>query len=223
MHSSATEVDFSPSELVVLHPARFAAKDTVLSAGFAPLTGGDKVKAGEVADALLSVALLANQRAGVLRLEFQKKKTFFGLFTRTAFVAVPTGTRHSWPQGSLEDAVQRSLAGSGPAEASWLLHGVLEEDVPDPVTHAIGLVIRGLHQRGLLATHETKRLRVFTSTSHAPTPEGAEAIAASDPAATEALLGEARANPEFWKAVHKAVGAGLGLRKEHDSNSDYAD
>lgn len=218
MSLNATEIKLSPSELVVLHPARFAAKDTVLSTGFAPITGGEKVKAAEVADALLAVAVLANQEAGVLGLEFQKKKTFFGLFSRTAFVAVPTGSSHPWPQGSLEDAIQRRLAEKGTAEASWLLHDVLEEDVQTPVLHAIGLVVRGLHQRGVLTSQETKRMKVFTSTSYSPAPEAADAIAAADPGPVEALLSAARAKPEFWKALHKAVGAGLGLRQERDSS-----
>lgn len=203
----------TPTEAVLLQPERFAPKDTVFTAGFEPVLGGEKVALAPLAETLLAVALLANERAGAIRLEIRPKKTLFGLRTVRPLVAEATGRGGGWPAGTLEAAVLEALAG-GAREAYDVLHAVFHTDKPNPASWVTVLVMQGLHARGLMDAREKKALKLFTVTELTATPQLEGVVRAHGSAAEEALLREALQRNEEWNALRKAASGAISARTE---------
>ena len=145
----------------------------------------------ETIEKALAAAILANEEAGVLRLDVveekvQRQKVFFGLFTSTTTTpsylqAVRVGKGSRWPSESLENG----LTSSGKVSDS--LFGWIGADSTDPRTAMTRRTMDRMARRRLLDEEVVRKrvLRLFTMTSdHYVLPER-----------TSALIGEASARP----------------------------
>jgi hypothetical protein len=191
------------------------------------------VEPGTLAVKALAAAILANERAGALRLEQGIDKKFFGLFKSKVARLHVGGATPQWPAESYEARIHdtvRSHAGAEGITVQWMVYNLFTADVPGPSVSVLNQIAGGLHQRGLtdVETRETRSLKIFKSTSTVSVLNSAgEALAGRHPAApvTEILSATERDRAELWKLVETGINAGLSSRHEaeydHDSDSSF--
>ena len=225
-----TPMDWTPSDVVLLACDRFAPIPTAgrgwwtrFEAGFGAtnLPDGtvtpfltDRQALGEpLVIAMLSAALLANERAGVLRLELRPAD--FPSFLRDLFTgqasgrlrlhAVPLGAAAPWPADSLEDRIRRDR----PDTVTSLVAGWLVEKSYAPHERALRLAEQGLVYRGLALRHR------LGAESRAVLNEDSSAAAAV--INVEPVLGLLQScrqqRPDIWHALQRSIRRGLANRK----------
>jgi len=182
----------SPSEVVLLHGSRFSP----MGKGHGPLftmpTSGVQVSAPILVTAMYTVAALANEQAGLIRLTVQPKKAMLGLRTVTTVMAELAGTQAPWPQGSPEWHMHRYLSQyRRPMELRDLYTVLLQSD-SDPTQQALRSALAALAVRGLLQQEAVKTLLVFTSYRYSANGATMAAAAAQPPASIEDLLAQTR-------------------------------
>lgn len=214
--------EFSPSELVLLHGEEFATAEKGLSAiNVELLHSKAKVSTDQLGQAMLTVAFLANQQAGTIRLEIRdrKERKLFGLrqVTTKALFADPGSASAEWPADSLEAQV-RSLVEKYEADkerryVSNLVYQLLGVDDENPCGLMIDFAKKVLKNRGLLETVKEKRLVVFTEERLALR-ERTAALAAQQPVAPlRQLLAEVETKQtELWKLLLAEIRHGVGRR-----------
>lgn len=219
--SYATTVAVTPSEAVLLHGDRFAKSDTILTTGETLLLNGAKVAAEDLSRAALAAAVLANERAGAIRLEVRTEKHLFGLIKTRRIYAETADAAPAWPRGSLEAVLLACRAETGARKVADILYHVMEEDSPAPARQVLHLIKRGLIGRGLLKTQETKVLKVFKGTRHIPSESLRDADTEASAGLAEELIAPWRdGRPDEWERLGKAISEALSRRKEvdHDWN-----
>jgi len=205
---------FAPSELVLLLGDRFAGAGSFTQGKEELLTGAATVAQNELAREVLTVALLAMEHAGEIRIAVEKRKALLGLTTRQALVAEATGSRAAWPAGSLEGELREAIGGSA-SEVYDVVHRWLGNDMASPERHVLDRVKRGLVGRGLVHREEKRTLKVFVS--HTDTlPDATRSLLAAE--SPDALLGLLRApgRTEVVELIRKQVTKALNHRTEDD-------
>ncbi len=140
---------------MLLFGDRFAGGGGFLGGSEELLTGAGAVAQDELAAAVLTVALLAMEQAGEIRLVHQRQKALLGLRTREVVVAEPTGSRAAWPAGSVEGELREALKGAR-APVADVVHRWFGTDMRSPGRHLLERVRRGLVARGLVQPQETR-------------------------------------------------------------------
>lgn len=212
---------FSLTELVLFYGDRFATKAGMLGNSNVELllTGGEAAY-DQLARVVLPLAVLANEQAGVLRLEVRQKKALLGLRSVQYLEAIPAGGRASWPAGCLEDRAQ-ALVNPGPRAVEDLLYALLQADSNNAYAQAVGLVQEGLAGRGYLVTEQFKKVKVFTMTRYALADGTRELASGRDVGGIQALLGSVQqGRPEVWKLLLEATNKALSRRTE-SSDMDF--
>lgn len=217
MQTSIANDVLSPSEVVLVNGEAFSKPE---KNGYPLLRGEGQVEAQPLAIAALQAALLANERAGTIRLEEGIEKRFFGLFKSKVVRALPGASAPQWPAGSLEALVHDRVKGHAEGvEIRMLVIALFDADVPNPSADLLARMTGAMHLRGLTEqeTRETKSLKIFTvkSTVSILTPAGT-ALAERSPVepARELLATFTRARPESWKRIESALRSGLVARQE---------
>ena len=213
----------APSELVLLHADRFAAKAGFIGNGnFKLLHSEGEVGLEPTARALFATSVLASEQQGVLRLGLQQKKALLGLRTVTVLVAEPTGKRADWPQGSFEAQIQELLS-AGPQEVENLFFTIMAEDSTAPWWDAVHKAIWAMEHRGLILREETKKFLSLNVRLRA-TPEVLHFAAGQDVTWIQGLLAQTeQTRPDLWKLLTKAINSTISRRRESSSDSDGPD
>lgn len=215
----------SPSEAVFLNGEQFASEGSWLQTETDLLHTDQTVSAQGLSDVVLSVAILANEQAGALRLVPGQKKGWFGLRTRRVLFVEAGDRTPEWPAGSLEALVQESaaslLARGNPVTGEDLVYHLLGADSQNPYLETFDDLSAGLAGRDLLETSETRVLRIFTTTRY-DLPESTALLAReADLAAVRDLLAETETDrPEVWARLHGGIAKAVGARTESDDDWD---
>lgn len=203
---------FAPSELVLLFGDRFVGEGSFTRGKEELLTGAGTVAQSDLAREVLTLALLAMEHSGEIRIVRETRKALLGLMKRETVVAEATGSRAAWPAGSLEGELRETINGSRP-EVSEVVYRWLQCDMESPEKHILDRVKRGMVGRGLVQREERRTLRVFVS--HADSlPDATRSLLATE--SPDTLLGLARG--EVAELVRKQVSRALVQRTESSND-----
>jgi hypothetical protein len=170
---------FAPSELVILFGDRFVPLAPLLGWKEEVLTSGVKVSAEALTSAAMAAALYAVQHSGAGRLEAQRGAALFGLMKTRKLVLSKGPASASFPAGSLEAYLLKAVEG-GEEEVDDVLKAFIGEPSSDPSQRTLGLLKRGMSERGLLEA-QMKRAFVFFSTTAYALPAATRRAAEAQP------------------------------------------
>ena len=207
---------FAPSELVILFGDRFAPEAGLLASKEEILTSGIKVNSEKLMNAAMKAALYAVHRSGAARLDLHAGKALFGLVNTTKlFLRQGTGTA-SFPPGSLESFLLEAAVTE--KEVKEVLKAFIAEEVANPPQRALGLMKRGMSERGLLEAEMKKTMMVFTTIDYALPAATRMAAEAQGYADAQQLLREfEQREPALDKAVQKDIDAArVYMTSSHD-------
>ncbi|MGB3311580.1 MAG: hypothetical protein WBG32_22370 [Nodosilinea sp.] len=211
-----SQTTISPSELVYLNGSHFATTsflgNTIL------LDGETKVSLNQIAQAILLVAILANEAAGVFQLDITSKKFLFLTFENLQ-VASRKAT-HPWPEPSLESYI----ANSELTDIKDLVYQWLEEVSLSPNQQVIELLKAQMSERKMMNISEEKSLWLFTNKVY-KLPDSTALSAAQQPLEPiQKLLSDCKQNrPGIWKHLVSDITKALQDRTKSDGGggSDY--
>jgi hypothetical protein len=205
-----TAPTFAPSELVILFGDRFAPEAGLLASKEEILTSGVKVNSA------IKAALYAVHRSGAAKLQVRAGKALFGLMnTQKLFLLQGPGTA-TFPAGSLEAYLLEQAVLE--TEVEGVLKAFIGEEVSNPPQRALGLIKRGLSERGMLEAEMKKSLLVFATIDYVlPAATRMAAEAESVEPVLQLLRDFEQREPELDKAAQKAID---GARVAMTSSSD---
>ena len=100
MTAPASTDKLTPSETVLLHGDQFAKKAML---GEKLLLTDVKVSTSELVTAMVTAAILANEKKGFITLTLKKEKALFGLSSRESLKIAPAGAGNGvWPADTTE-------------------------------------------------------------------------------------------------------------------------
>ena len=204
--AAPTAPAFAPSEMVILFGDRFVPEAGMLGSKEEVLTSGVKVSSEALMAAAMKAALYAVHRSGAARLDLRAAKAMFGLMNTTRLFLLPGSGTGSFPAGTLEAAlVEAALLEQ---EVVDVLSHFIGEEASNPPQRALGLMKRGMSERGLLEAEMKKTMMVFTTVDYV-LPAATRAAAQAQPLEpVQQLLREAaQREPELDRAVQKAIDA----------------
>ncbi len=220
---SDSDAFLTPSELVYLNGEKFAQKAGLFNK--VKLMHTDlSVDVVQLVQAAVAAAFLANEQAGVLRLELRAKKALFGLTSVQALYAEPCGAPHPWPADTLEAAfppyAERFKAEKNTNEIYSILYAWMREDRMSPFDEVVNRIQYGLGSRMLLGMREEKKLKIFTVRSYS-LPDSTRALAQSTPLAPLQQLQKQceQARPLVWKALLEQIKKAISARREQTDTS----
>jgi len=203
-----------PSEQVFFNAEKFASSKGIFNK--VNLLHTDvQVNKVELVQHLLAAAFLANEQAGWMRLEMRQKKVLFGLGSKTALFADPTGKPAQWAGPCLEADLLNAAGRASNSEVDTLVSVWLGQDVSDPYAEAIGRVKVHLAERGLLDMQEERKLKIFVSRSYSLNSTAQGLIAAQPLQPLTALLQNCQSlRPQVWQELLKQIKKGVDSRQE---------
>jgi hypothetical protein len=207
---------FAPSELVILFGDRFAPEAGLLASKEEILTSRAKVNSEKLMNAAMKAALYAVHRSGAARLDLHAGKALFGLMNTTRlFLRQGTGTA-SFPQGSLEAYLLEAAVLEN--EVEDVLKAFIGEEVSNPPQRALGLMKRGMSERGLLEAEMKKTMMVFTTIDYALPAATRMAAEAQGIAGVQQLLRDfEQREPALDRAVQKDIdSARVAMTSSHN-------
>ena len=208
----------SPSEILFFHAERFASPAGMIGESVELITVPQKVKAGELGQAIMAVAILSAEQAGGIRLAVREQKGLFGLKTNKVAETTPGPAHPDFPLDSLEAeiclAVQR-----GARSVSDIVYGLLQKDRALPAAWPYWLTRENLVRRGLIHVREQKAL-LGSNYQYFLTDQARQAAASHDPTPLLQLLGQTQQQRlDIWTALAAGIQSGFTRRKEFDNNS----
>ena len=206
MSDVSTGAAFAPSELVILFGDRFAPEAGLLGSKEEILTSRVKVNAEKLMNAAIKAALYAVHRSGAAELRLRAGKALFGLMnTQKVFLLQGAGSA-SFPAGSLEAYLVEAAIME--QEVENVLKAFIGEESSNPPQRALGLMKRGMSERGMLEAEMKKSMIFFATVDYvlpAATRTAAEAQGISE---VQQLLREfEQREPEMDKVVQKEIDA----------------
>jgi hypothetical protein len=211
-----TAPTFAPSELVILFGDRFAPEAGLLASKEEILTSGVKVNSEKLMNAAIKAALYTVHPSGAAKLQVRAGKALFGLMnTQKLFLLQGPGTA-SFPPGSLEAYLLEQAVLE--TEVESVLKTFIGEEVSNPPQRALGLMKRGLSERGLLEAEMKKSLLVFATIDYVlPAATRMAAEAESIEPVLQLLRDFEQREPELDKAAQKAIdGARVAMTESRD-------
>ena len=202
----------APSEMVLLYGERFTTAQVLLGRTGDPqvelLHADVKVSAPQLGQAILAVALLANDRAGAVRLDPRESTSLFGLRSTDSLFADPLHARVKWPAATLEATILSladQLYAAGENDVQRIVTRLLPASA-EPWAAAAGLVIDGLGRRGLLEAVEIGEPKVLSAKQWV-LPDSTRRLAAQQAIEpVERLLSDCeRDRPEVWKRLVEQI------------------
>lgn len=210
--TTLTAGPLAPSELALLNGERFTTAQVLLGATGDPqvmlLHADVNVSAVQLGQALLAIALLANNQARAIRLEPRPKKTLLGLSSTDSLFADPGGQEVTWPTGSLEAKIRLiadGLAADGQNEVQQIVAALVPRSV-EPWATIAGLVVDGLNSRGLVKGAAISDPDFFDQ-SRSILPDATKKLAADQKLGpVEQLLHDCeRDQPELWQRLNEHI------------------
>lgn len=195
---------FAPSELVILFGDRFAPEAGMLVSKEEILTSGAKVNSEKLMNAAMKAGLYAVHRAGAARLQLREGSALFGLRkTRSVFLLQGSGSAR-FPAGSFESYLLEAAVLE--KDLVDVVAAFIGEEVTNPPQRALGLMKRGMSERGMLEAQMRKTMLVFTTIDYVLPPDTRMAAEAQPLEPVEQLLREfEQREPELDRAVQKAI------------------
>ena len=195
---------FAPSELVILFGDRFAPEAGMLVSKEEILTNGAKVSSEKLMSAAMKAGLYAVHRSGAARLQFREGSAMFGLRkTQTVFLLMGSGSAQ-FPAGSFESYLLESAVLE--RDVTDVLAAYIDEEVSNPPQRALGLMKRGMSERGLLEAEMRKTMLVFTTIDYVLPPDTRMAAEAEPLEPVQQLLRDfEQREPELDRALQKAI------------------
>lgn len=204
---------FTPSELILLHGEKFAARSRT-ERKTRLLHNGMLVNPVDLAQMAVASALLANEAAGVHRMEMREIRSLFGLRKRIALVSVRMSDKHPWPTDSLEDQLPGAENDRG-TEVQRLVAEWLRYDHVDPFNEVLDRVKAGLAARGLLEVEEERRMKVLVGRKYSLPEETRNLVEAQPVEPLHDLLERCKQErPEIWQALLAQVKKALAERQQ---------
>lgn len=210
----------TPSEILYYHGDKFAPEGG-LSRTEIPLVE-KKVNTGKLAESMLAVAILANEAAGVIRLQPQEKRGFLGLGSSTV-LGIQLVQPATWPETSLEaDLYSIVYQGYGkqPYSVYDYVYHLWNQDQTNPWEQVVSIVRWGLVRRKLLIADEKRTLKIFVSYSYRIADDQRSWVSQIPLQPVQQLLSNAGLQPDKWKMVTKEISKALSARQEK-SDSDF--
>lgn len=207
---------FAPSELVILFGDRFAPEAGLLGSKEEILTSGVKVSSEKLMNAAIKAALYTVHRSGAAKLQVRAGKALFGLMnTQKLFLLQGPGTA-SFPAGSLEAYLLEQAVLE--TEVESVLKAFIGEEVSNPPQRVLGLMKRGLSERGMLEAEMKKSLLVFATIDYVlPATTRMAAEAESVEPVLQLLRDFEQREPELDRAAQKAIdGARVAMTESRD-------
>lgn len=203
-----------PSELVY-----FNAEKLVSTKGVFNKTGllhtDVQVNRVELTQHLLAAAFLANEQTGLMRLELRQKKVLFGLSSKTALFADPTGQPPRWEGPCLEADLLAAAGHAANSEVESIVSAWLASDYSDPYDEVFLRLKKRLSERGLLDMQEERKLKIFVSRNFSLPTEARAFIAAQPLGPLTALLQNCQnARPQVWQELVKQIKKAVDSRQE---------
>ena len=206
MSDVSTGAAFAPSELVILFGDRFAPEAGLLGWKEEILTSRVKVNAEKLMNAAIKAALYAVHRSGAAELRLRAGKALFGLMnTQKVFLLQGTGSAQ-FPAGSLEAYLLEAAILESEVES--VLKTFIGEESSNPPQRALGLMKRGMSERGMLEA-EMKKSMIFFATMDYVLPAATRMAAETESLEpVQQLLREfEQREPELDKALQKEIDA----------------
>lgn len=203
-----------PSELVYFNAEKIASTRGVFNK--VPLLHCElQVNKVELVQHLLAAAFLANERAGLMRLELRQKKVLFGLGAKSALFADPTGNPSLWEGPCLEDSLLEAAGRSANSEVYSIVSAWLGNNFSDPYVEVIDRLKVKMAERGLLDMQEERKLKIFVTRSFSLPSETRAFIAAQPLAPLTALLqGCQTGRPQVWQELLAQIKKAVDSRQE---------
>ncbi|HEX6373764.1 MAG TPA: hypothetical protein VF006_32855 [Longimicrobium sp.] len=197
---------FAPSELVILFGDRFAPEAGLLGWKEEILTSGVKVSAEKLMNAAIKAALYAVHRSGAAQLQVRAAKAMFGLMnTQKVFLLQGAGSA-SFPAGSLEAYLLEQTVLE--TEVENVLKAFIEVESSNPPQRVLGLIKRGMSERGMLEVEMKKSMIFFATADYVLPAETRMAAQAESLEPVQQLLRDfEQREPELDKAVQKEIDA----------------
>lgn len=203
-----------PSELVYFNAEKFASSKGVFNKTGLMHTDV-QVNRVELAQHLLAAAFLANEQAGLMRLELRQKKVLFGLGSKTALFADPTGQPPRWEGPCLETDLLAAAGRAANSEVESIVSAWLARDYSDPYDEIFSRVKMNLSGRGLLDMQEERKLKIFVSRSFSLPTEVRAFIAAQPLQPLTALLQNCQNfRAQVWQELLKQIKKAIDSRQE---------
>lgn len=203
-----------PSELVYFNAEKYASTKGVFNK--VPLLHCElQVNKVELVQHVLAAAILANEQAGLMRLELRQKKVLFGLGSKVALFADPTGNPPQWEGACLEGSLLEAAGRSANSEVATIISAWLGADFSDPYTEVIDRLKVSMAGRGLLDMQEERKLKIFVTRSFSLPSEARAFIAMQPLAPLNALLhGCQAARPQVWQELLTQIKKAVDSRQE---------
>jgi hypothetical protein len=197
---------FAPSELVILFGDRFAQEAGLLGSKEEILTSGVKVASEKLMNAAIKAALYTVHRSGAAKLQMRAGKALFGLMNTQKLFWLQGSGSASFPAGSLEAYLVEAAVME--QEVENVLKAFIGEESSNPPQRALGLMKRGMSERGMLEAEMKKTMMVFTTIDYVLPAATRMAAEAESIAPIQQLLREfEQREPELDKAVQKDIDA----------------
>jgi hypothetical protein len=195
---------FAPSELVILFGDRFAPEAGLLASKEEILTSGVKVNSEKLMNAAIKAALYAVHRSGAAELRLRAGKALFGLMnTQTVFLLQGAGSA-SFPAGSLEAYLLEAAVME--QEVENVLKAFIGEESSNPPQRALGLMKRGMSERGMLEAEMKKSMIFFATVDYVLPASTRMAAEAQGIGEVQQLLREfEQREPELDRVVQKEI------------------
>lgn len=202
----STAPTFAPSELVILFGDRFAPEAGLLGSKEEILTSGVKVSSEKLMNAAIRAALYTVHSSGAAKLQVRAGKALFGLMnTQKLFLLQGPGTA-SFPAGSLEAYLLEQAVLE--TEVEDVLRAFIGEESSNPSQRVLGLMKRGMSERGMLEAEMKKTMMMFTTIDYVLPAAIRMAAEAESLAPVQQLLREfEQSEPEMDRAVQKDIDA----------------
>jgi hypothetical protein len=220
MSTSEAAVTLTPTEQALLYADQFAPKGSMLKGKENLLLGDGNVAVKTLAEVMLSVAVLALEKAGAARVQEVTRKHLFGLVKRTVVEITPTGTPARFGEGSLEERLSRLFRGAA-IDFDDLVYALFEDDMKWPQQHVVDVAKTGLSERGVLQVERAKKLLMFSTVKATVVPERKAELLAGAPTDARALVKAAEGRGTLWATMLKQAASGLTRRTEASNSGDY--
>lgn len=203
-----------PSELVYFNAEKFASTKGVFNK-VSLLHCELQVNKVELVQHLLAAAFLANERAGLMRLELRQKKVLFGLGSKSALFADLTGNPSLWEGSCLEASLLEAAGRSANSEVNSIVSAWLGGNFSDPYVEVIDRLKVKMAERGLLDMQEERKLKIFVTRSFS-LPSEVRAFVAAQPLAplTALLQGCQTGRQQVWQELVTQIKKAVDSRQE---------
>lgn len=223
MPGAAPGAPLSPTEVIFLHADRFASPAGMLNESVELLHVPQKVKAGELGQAIMATAFLATEQAGAITLAVREQKALFGLKTNKVLEVGRGAGGAQFPPDSFEASIAM-LVQQGQSSVSEIVYQLLLEDSPIPAGRPYWLIQGNLVRKGMIYQHEKKGMLGVVTYSYSLSEQAVQLGRTSDPTPWLQLLGHTQqARNEIWAALASGIQSGFTRRKEIDNDSSGPD